>query len=106
MRGRPPRPLAERFWEKVAKAGPDDCWLWTASKTRDGYGQIARDRAQGRPLSAHRVAYALAHGLDPLTMEVVVVRHKCDVPACVNPAHLEPGTHADNAQDRRRRRGR
>jgi len=105
-RGRPPKPLAGRFWAKVEKAGPDECWLWTASRTRDGYGQIARDVEQGRPLSAHRVAYALAHGLDPLTMEVVVVRHRCHNPQCVNPAHLEPGTHEDNARDRVRHRGR
>jgi hypothetical protein len=43
------RPLAERFWEKVAKAGPDECWLWTASAP-NGYGQVYAGR---RPEYAH-----------------------------------------------------
>ena len=49
------------------------------------------------PISAHRAAYVAAYG--PLE-EGVVVRHKCDNPACCNPLHLETGTHADNVRDR------
>jgi hypothetical protein len=36
------RSLADRFWEKVQKLGPDDCWPWLAGKNGKGYGSIRR----------------------------------------------------------------
>lgn len=86
----------ERFWAKVDKSG--DCWEWTGYLAPNGYGQFG---AGGR-WYAHRYSYALDRGLSSSELPPVV-RHMCDNPGCVNPAHLIGGTQADNMRDRMNR---
>lgn len=88
--------LAERFWPKVDRRGPDECWPWLAFRKANGYGSINEAGHDGHPLQAHRVAWELTHG--PIA-EGLFVCHRCDNPPCCNPAHLFLGTHEDNVGD-------
>lgn len=87
-----------RFWAKVDKRGPDECWNWQASRRVGGYGQFSFMK---KPILSHRVAYMLANGSIPSGSDYhgVVIRHKCDNPSCCNPAHLEAGSQKDNVHD-------
>lgn len=96
-------PIADRFWPKVDKSGPvpdrrpdlGPCWLWTAYRDDRGYGKVSRGGRRGGMESAHRVAYRLVIGEIPEGLEL---DHLCVVPACVNPAHLEPVPHIVNSR--------
>lgn len=87
--------LAERFWSKVDKRGPDECWNWTASLWGGGYGQFMRKGSR----YAHHVSWELTNG----SRGDKCVLHKCDNPRCVNPRHLFLGSLSDNTQDMMRK---
>lgn len=61
-----------------------------------GYGAV---RHEGQTVRAHRLAYCAANGISLASIAGVEVRHSCDNPPCINPAHLLLGSHADNMRD-------
>jgi hypothetical protein len=72
------------------------CWLWTGHGLPWGYGSFALGVPRGESVLAHRASYHFYVGPIP---DGLLILHRCDVPACVNPDHLFPGTEADNAHD-------
>jgi len=83
----------ERFleWVQVVDSG---CWFWLGCLCAGkGYGQLSLN---GRPASAHRLAYRLWQAEIPPGRYVC---HTCDVPRCVNPSHLFLGDAGVNARD-------
>jgi len=92
----------EKFWRRVDRRGPDECWPWTGGKSK-GYGVT---HMNSKPRGAHRVAYELTYGpipdetLDHLCHtrdESCGGGPSCPHRACCNPAHLEPVSRRENS---------
>lgn len=86
------RDPVERFWSKVDRRGPSDCWVWAGGTFWFGHGRFSLGR---KTVMAHRFAYELLVGPIP---EGLVLDHLCSNPPCVNPAHLEPVTSSENVR--------
>jgi HNH endonuclease len=84
--------LEDRFWHKVAKGSPDECWNWQAYIDLRGYGRF---HFEGKSREAHRMAFFLTHG----RWSKKFVCHICDNPICQNPAHFFEGSNRDNQLD-------
>jgi hypothetical protein len=69
------------------------CWIWQLHKSRDGHGRVVLQG--GRFVMAHRAMYEERHGA---ISEGMHLHHRCEVPGCVNPDHLEELTPAQHKQ--------
>ncbi len=83
--------LPDRIEAKIDRSQVGQgCWIWTACKTRLGYGKSC---FKGKLWGAHRLVFTLLRGDIP---KGLVLDHLCRNPSCVNPDHLEPVTHGEN----------
>jgi len=73
--------IAKRFWAKVDKRGPDECWPWKgAMNSGCGIMKVGDHRE-----FAHRISAKLA-GVNVLPEDIV--KHSCKTKSCCNPRHL------------------
>jgi hypothetical protein len=81
-----------RFLAQVDIKGENDCWPWRGWKDKWGYSTF---RIGPKKYLSHRVSLAIV-GIKSNHLEV---RHLCNNPNCVNPRHLQFGTHKENGLD-------
>ncbi len=83
-----------RFYSKVSTTPTENgCLEWMGYHNRPGYGYF---KVGKKNIGAHRVAWEIVNGPIPAGL---VIRHMCHNSLCCNPAHLEPGSPADNVAD-------
>lgn len=73
---------------------PNGCWIWRGTTNGEGYGYV---RVGATMIGVHRVTYEALVGPIPDGLHLDHVKDRgCTSTLCVNPAHLEPVTNAEN----------
>ena len=89
------RGSAMEFVRSALSSVTEACVKWPFATIANGRPVM---KYKGKTQYASRVILSLATG-DPITTELVA-RHKCRTVSCINPRHLEWGTHSQNMMDR------
>ena len=98
------RDLIDRLLSNSYMEDGSECWIWMGPRTWNGYGKITRRLKRGprkgkvKTDLVHRVAYCAFMGIRMISPKSVV-RHSCDIPLCINPAHLIKGSQKQNMID-------
>lgn len=84
----------ECVMERVEVNPETGCWVWKLAVDLMGYGRWNTLKKIGLSTLAHRAIYQKLLGIKLLDSQVL--DHICRNPPCVNPAHLQPVSHAEN----------
>lgn len=88
-----PAVLFARILQRV-EVGPGGCLLFMGAVNSRGYSCVAAGK-KGRTILGHRLAVIVRDGDIP---DGLTVDHMCEVKRCVNAAHLQIVTRAENTR--------
>jgi hypothetical protein len=85
------------FMEPEYFINENGCWVCTNKTVNHKYGYPSiYINGTGKNIMLSKYNYIKKYGDLPDGMEM---RHKCDNKMCINPDHMEPGTHKQNMED-------
>lgn len=94
-------PVQARFWSRVQKGAPDDCWPFLGAPNSEGYGIVNISLGYKNPKKVRAHVFALMSHTKQKNTRGVLHSLKCTTKMCVNPNHLRWGNQKENAIDAR-----
>ena len=87
--------LVTRFWAKVDRRGPTECWPWLGAVQSKGYGTISRGKRHEGTALAHHVAHEIQSGKKLRRGQTI--DHTCVNQICMNDAHYDVCSRVENS---------